>query len=62
MLQTDEYAELVGKFIDPPSGWRYGFPKQFYPVGYEGLRGWMVREGYPKTQVDFAMQYLRVWK
>lgn len=52
--------ELVGKMVDPPSGWRWGFPKEFRPNPGQTLKSWMVQEGYPPDQVDFAMGYLRV--
>lgn len=54
--------ELVGKMVDPPSGWRWGFPKEFRPNPGETLKSWMIRCGYPHTEVDFAMNYLRVWE
>ena len=38
--------------IDPPSGWKYGFPKPV-PEGFEDMTyqqkvDWFVSEGYPK--------------
>lgn len=38
-------------FIDPPSGWKYGFPKPF-PSGVEDVRGWLLENGYPKKEAD----------
>jgi hypothetical protein len=39
---------------DPPSGWRYGFPKQFPAVGLEGMSmsEWLIANGYPKKAID----------
>jgi len=41
-------------YIDPPAGWRYGFPKEF-PDGVEGadaIHAWLVSEGYPQFMID----------
>jgi hypothetical protein len=39
-------------WIDPPSGWRYGFPK-IYSEAVEGpFYSWLVREGYPQAEID----------
>lgn len=51
---------LVGKLIDPPSGWRYGFPKKYEPLPNENMRQFLLRNKYPEQEVDFAMQYMRV--
>lgn len=53
--------DLVGKIVDIPSGWRYGFPKKFEPRDNEQLNEWLVRNGCPKEDVDFAMQHMRVF-
>lgn len=47
--------------IDPPSGWKYGFPKQL-PENVKDLRQWLIDEGYPEKDVDFAVQYCRFWE
>lgn len=47
--------------IDPPSGWRYGFPKEL-PENVTDLRQWLIDNGYPETQVDFGMKYCRFIK
>jgi hypothetical protein len=51
---------MIGKLLDPPGGWRFGFPLEFDPDPGESLRDWMVRKGYPVENVDFAMKWLRV--
>lgn len=37
--------------IDPPSGWKYGFPKacpkEVYMAGEEAIKAWLIEEGYP---------------
>jgi len=38
-------------YIDPSSGWRYGFPKEF-PEGVKDVNKWLVENGYPQSEVD----------
>lgn len=47
--------------VDPPSGWRYGFPAKLdrEKETYEQL---LRRKGYPEKDIDFALQYTRQWK
>jgi hypothetical protein len=37
--------------IDPPSGWKYGFPKEL-PSGIENVLSWLVENGYPQAEID----------
>ena len=37
--------------IDPPSGWKYGFPKPL-PEGVKSIRKWLVENGYPQIEID----------
>jgi hypothetical protein len=32
---------------DPPSGWKYGFPKPYKPLEGETLTETLIRDGYP---------------
>ena len=34
-------------WVDPPEGWKYGFPAIFDPVNDGKMRDWIVRKGYP---------------
>lgn len=34
-------------WVDPPSGWQYGFPKIYEPAKDGSLKEFLVREGYP---------------
>lgn len=45
--------------VDPPSGWRYGFPAELEPgEDYETkLRG----HGYPEKDIEFALRHSRYW-
>ena len=51
--------ELV---IDPPNGWKYGFPKimpQELVGTTEGLSEWLVANGYPEEDLELALNYSR---
>lgn len=37
---------------DPPSGWKYGFPKPYLPNPGETLEQTLLRDGYPQTELD----------
>lgn len=37
---------------DPPSGWRYGFPKTYQPLSGETLTQTLLRDGYPQKEID----------
>jgi len=39
------------KWIDPPSGWKYGFPKVL-PDDVTNTLKWLVENGYPQTEID----------
>jgi len=43
-------------YIDPPSGWRYGFPKpaptNLREMTTEQLHGWLCINGYPRKMID----------
>ena len=51
---------------DPPSGWKYGFPKPL-PEGYpdgESVIPWLLSEGYPQHEIDNHGKYFycRYWR
>jgi hypothetical protein len=48
------------RYIDPPSGWRYGFPKVL-PDGVTDLSAWFIKNGYPEKDVELALKYSRYW-
>jgi len=35
-------------WVDPPSGWQYGFPRLYDPASDGNLTEWLIREGYPE--------------
>lgn len=44
--------------IDPPGGWRYGFPKKYSKEDGD-IGEFLVKHGYPREEVDFALRHLR---
>lgn len=52
------------KWVDPPSGWRYGFPRLYDPIKEKGvsMEDFLIHHGYPEDEVDFALKHLRVWR
>lgn len=40
------------KIIDPPSGWKYGFPKPI-PEDIKDVKQWLVENGYPEKEINF---------
>jgi len=45
------------KMIDPPDGWRFGFPKVI-PDDVEDVEMWLIFNGYPNTEViKWAKQF-----
>jgi hypothetical protein len=59
----DQRCELIKCFelnylyvsIDPPSGWKYGFPKYIFKEEYEkitDLKEWCIQQGYPIEEAN----------
>ena len=50
---------------DPPSGWKYGFPKPV-PVDFEvnSIIPWLLEQGYPQAEIDACGDhfYVRYWE
>lgn len=46
----------ITMYIDPPSGWKYGFPKQapanFMEFEAHDLNNWLIENGYPREEVE----------
>ena len=38
--------------IDPPSGWKYGFPKEVPSPTPSNMTEWLVENGYPRGEID----------
>lgn len=39
---------------DPPSGWRYGFPRPYLPLPNETLEETLLRDGYPQEEINWG--------
>lgn len=50
------------KIADPPSGWKYGFPKVYDIQSDETCEQWLIRRGYPEKDASFGAQHMRVWE
>lgn len=55
-----------GIWCDPPSGWRYGFPKLIPPntaKTQKSLHNWLVKNGYPRKEIKSYGDrfYCRFW-
>jgi hypothetical protein len=51
--------------IDPPEGWKHGFPKILpeHLVGNtDGISTWLVENGYPEEDIELALKYSRYWE
>jgi len=49
---------------DPPSGWRYGFPKPIPENRRNDVKRWLIEEGYPELEINFLGEYFycRFWE
>ena len=39
---------------DPPSGWKYGFPKEYKPLPEESIEDTLLRDGYPQEEINWG--------
>lgn len=47
--------------VDPPSGWQYGFPKEYTPKHGQEFESWLLEQGYPPELLDLAAKHSRFW-
>lgn len=45
-------AQPDNMLYDPPSGWKYGFPRPYNPLPNESLADTLLRDGYPQREID----------
>jgi hypothetical protein len=59
---TKPFINSHNRFVvDPPSGWRYGFPR-IYDERLDGtMEQWLLKHGYPQKDIAFALNYSRMW-
>jgi hypothetical protein len=50
-------------WVDPPAGWKYGFPKVYEQETDGDMTKWMLKEGYPQREIDSCGShfYVRMW-
>lgn len=46
-------------YVDPPEGWRFGFPKVWDDETDGDWETWIVDQGYPVTDL---IKYSRMWE
>lgn len=53
--------QVNNRWVDPPSGWKYGFPKIW--DGQGNLKEWLISEGYPQREIDALgdVFFVRQW-
>lgn len=54
----------MATIIDPPEGWRYGFPKLIPEDRKKDVNTWLLEQGYPKdVMVSYGEHfYHRYWE
>jgi hypothetical protein len=59
----DEITNYKGYTIDPPEGWKYGFPKECKEDCYN-MYSWLLDNGYPGSKLLKYQEYcpIRVFK
>ena len=55
----EERRRVKRKMIDPPSGWKYGFPKEI-PEHVDDTTKWLLENGYPEYEVKKMGDYFFV--
>lgn len=55
-------TEVKGKFyVDPPTGWKYGFPAAYDEKKDGTLQKFLLAKGYPKKDIKWAVENCRMW-
>lgn len=55
--------EVKGKFyVDPPSGWKYGFPRPYNFETDGPLKDFLIKNGYPEKDATWASNNARFFK
>lgn len=53
---------MIQRFYDPPSGWKYGFPKPFNPEPGSSIEETLLKDGYPQKEIDKGgAERVRFW-
>jgi len=54
-----ELNKPKGILVDPPSGWRYGFPARYIKEEHGTMEQFLRLKKYPEKDIAFAMQNMR---
>ena len=58
-IQSDDLSIKSNMiWVDPPEGWKFGFPAIYDPVNDGKMRDWIIRKGYP---VQIIKEYGDQW-
>ena len=49
----------MSKWIDPPGGWKYGFPRKIEDG--ESYAEMLRESGYPEKDIELALKWSRQW-
>lgn len=51
-------------YVDPPAGWKYGFPKVVPNERKNDMMAWLVEQGYPQEEIDACGEhfYCKYWE
>lgn len=62
VIHKPSNVEVKGKFyVDPPSGWQYGFPAVYDASKHGTIQEFLIAKGYPKKDVKWAAKNCRSW-
>lgn len=56
-------ADIQKLWVDPPSGWRFGFPKIWDKAKNPDFKLWLTSQGYPEQEYEkYNGNYIRYWE
>ena len=59
----EEVLSMTQMIYDPPSGWRYGFPREYKPLPGETIEDTLRRDHYPEKEIEAGMaKWVRFWE
>lgn len=50
----------MSTYIDPPEGWKYGFPKKLPKRVPKNINEWLIKKGYPKHKIEEYGEYFQI--
>jgi hypothetical protein len=58
---TGPANSTIYNMVDPPSGWKYGFPMRYESDKDGNLKDFLIKNGYPEEDAKFASENSRFW-